>query len=95
MAFHELKVEPWFVHRLVGDTIWQACWGERAPHIHGEVTVPQKLLTIVTHIVATMDQELRNKATDDQRAAAALTIAEQAEAQQRRTEGKAARSSGA
>ena len=29
MTFQQLLVAPWFVHRLVGDTIWNACWTER------------------------------------------------------------------
>ena len=84
MNLQELKVDPWFVHRLVGDEIWAACWKDRAPNVTNCMTIPQKMLNIVTHIVATADNELRTQATDEQRAAAAATIAERREAQKKR-----------
>ena len=65
--------------------------GHRAPNITDDHTVPQQLLSVVTHVVATMDRELRSKATEEQRAAAAKTITEQREAQKKRDEGKAPR----
>ena len=91
MSFRELKVEPWFAHRLVGDDIWNACWGARAPGITPEHIVPMKMMNILTHVVASMDQELKKKATEEQRLAAAKTIAEQQEAQRKRIEGKSPR----
>ena len=84
MTFQQLKVEPWFVHRLAGDVIWVACWADRAAKITSEHVVPQKLMNIVTHVVATMDQQLKDKATEELRTEAAKTIAEQREAQKRR-----------
>ena len=65
--------------------------GDRAPNITTAHVVPQKLISIATHVVATMDQELKNKATEEQRQAAALTITEQREAQARRNSGKSRR----
>ena len=93
MTFCELKVAPWFVHRLVGDTIWNACWAERAPNIMETLTVPQKLLSIATHVAATLDKTFKDKATDQQREAALRTIAEaeKQDAQRRRDAGKAPR----
>ena len=86
MTFQELKVDPWFVHRLVGDEIWAVCWKDRAPSVANDMTIPQKMLNIITHIVATADNELRNQATDEQRTEAAATIAERWEAQKKRRE---------
>ena len=91
MTFTDLKVEPWFVHRLVGDQIWEACWQERADNITDNMTVPRKLLNIITHVAATMDAELRSQATAELRMAAEKTIADQVEAQRRRDQGKAPR----
>ena len=85
MTFQQLQVEPWFIHRLVGDTIWGACWAERAPNITVDMTVPQKLLNVTIHVVAALESEYRDRATDEHRAAAARTIAEQQEAQRKRT----------
>ena len=93
MTFAQLQIPPWFAHRLVGDDIWAACWQGRAADVTDAMTVPHKLLTILTHVVSTMDNELRAKATDDLRAAAAKTISEQQDAQKRREQGKAPRHS--
>ena len=84
MTFHQLSVEPWFLHRLVGDEIWAACWAERAPAIADGMVVPQKLLNIALHVVTSLDNVFREKATDAHRAAAAQTISEQQEAAQKR-----------
>jgi hypothetical protein len=84
MTFQQLLVAPWFVHRLVGDTIWNACWTERAPRVTDEMTVPQKLLNIVTHVVTTLEGEYNEKTTDEQRAAATRTITEGQEEQRKR-----------
>ena len=84
MTFQQLQVEPWFIHRLVGDTIWTACWAERAPNITADMSVPQKLLNVATHVVAALDNDFRDRATDEHRKAAERTIAEQLEAQRKR-----------
>ena len=84
MSFQRLEVPPWFVHRLVGDTIWGACWAERAPNVAADATVPQKLLYIATHVVSALEQEYSAKATEEHKAAAARTINEQQEEQRKR-----------
>ena len=48
------------------------------------MTVPQKLLNIVTHVVTTLEGEYIEKTTDEQRAAATRTIAERQEEQRKR-----------
>ena len=88
MSFQQLQVAPWFAHRLVGDVIWLACWGSRAPNISMDHTVPMKLMNVLTHVVAKLDQDLKAQATEEQRLAAATTIKEQREAQLRRMSGK-------
>ena len=84
MSFLKLQVPPWFVHRLVGDTIWDACWTDRAAGIKEDDTVPQKLLNIATHVASTRENDFRGKATDEHREAATHTIAEQQEEQRKR-----------
>ena len=84
MSFQQLQVAPWFMHRLVGDTIWKACWAERSPNITEDVTVPQQLLNINTHVVTSLEGDVKEKTTEEHRAPAARTIAEQQEAQRKR-----------
>ena len=84
MTFQQLLVAPWFIHRLVGDTIWNACWAERAPRVSEEMTVPQKLLNIALHAAASLEGEYNEKTTDEQRAAAVRTITERQEDQRKR-----------
>ena len=54
-----------------------------------------KLMNILTHVVAKMDQELKSQATEEHRLAAARTISEQQEAQWRRVAGKSPRTTDA
>ena len=84
MSFQQLQVEPWFIHRLVGDVVWNACWDDRAPSITADVTVPQKLLNVAIHVAAAVENDLQSKATEEQVAAAKKTIEEQQEAQRKR-----------
>ena len=64
VQFEHLGVQPCFFHGLVGDTIWQACWGDR----HGSITlqhaVPYKLLNVVKHVVETLKDEQTQEQLD-------------------------------
>ena len=51
VQFEQLGVQPCFVHGLVGDTIWHACWGDRHQGITLQHAVPYKLLNVVRHVV--------------------------------------------
>ena len=84
MSFEQLQVAPWFMHRLVGDAIWKACWADRSANITVHDTVPQQLLNVTIHVVAGFEEDLKEKATDELRASAARTIAEQQDAQRKR-----------
>ena len=68
----------------MGDAIWNACWAERASDITEGMTVPQKLCNITTHVVTALENEYREKTTDEHRAAATRTISEQQEEQRKR-----------
>jgi hypothetical protein len=51
MQFGGLDIAPGFVHSLVGDTIWQACWGDRKDIINAQHWIPFKLLNIMMSVV--------------------------------------------
>ena len=46
-TFDLLTVPPCFVRSMVGNTIWEACWGSRQAHITGANWVPIKLLNVL------------------------------------------------
>jgi len=62
LQFSSLDVAPSFVHSLVGDAIWAACWQDRKDHIGSSHWIPVKLLNILMHIVrqdeGTMDVQM-------------------------------------
>jgi hypothetical protein len=86
LTFGLLGAPPWFIHRLVGDTIWHACWGDRHGVIDDDFMVPAKLLNIVRHVVMTMAAQIQQTEQDRQQAAASLRQADVA-AQERRAQG--------
>jgi len=51
LQFDSIDVAPSFVHSLVGDTIWKACWKDRKDHISGSHWIPLKLLNILMTVV--------------------------------------------
>ena len=46
-----LGVAPSFVHFLVGDTIWKACWLEIQAAIIGQHWIPYRLLSILKSVI--------------------------------------------
>jgi hypothetical protein len=69
MQFSSLDVAPFFVHSLVGDTIWLACWQDRKDHIGGSHWIPFKLLNILREVVRQEDglMEVQQLETDKKR----------------------------
>ena len=65
IQFKHLNVRPSFVHTMVGDTIWQACWGER----HGEISLkhwfPFKLLNIAKTVVEQYKYKLEDNLIEE------------------------------
>ena len=57
VQFSHLGVHPCFMHGLVGDVIWQACWGDRHASITEEHAVPYKLLNLVRHVVESLNTD--------------------------------------
>jgi hypothetical protein len=47
LQFDSIGAPPSFVHSIVGDTIWSACWLHRSNNISGEHWIPYKLLNIL------------------------------------------------
>ena len=52
-TFDLLHTPPSFVHGMVGDEIWQTCWGDRHTNITGAHSVPYKMLHILKWAVET------------------------------------------
>ena len=52
-TFDLLHTPPCFVHGMVGDEIWQTCWGDRHTNITGAHSVPYKMLHILKWAVET------------------------------------------
>ena len=52
-TFDLLHTPPCFVHGMVGDDIWQTCWGDRHTKITGAHSVPYKMLHILKWAVET------------------------------------------
>ena len=50
-TFDLIRAPPSFVHSMVGNDIWQACWGDRHPSITGAHSVPFKMLHILKWVV--------------------------------------------
>ena len=59
LTFDQAGLPPCFAHTLVGDTVWQSCWGVRHPHIGGDNMVPLKLLTVLRHVVSTLAKQFQ------------------------------------
>ena len=51
MTFQLLGAAPSFIHGMVGDKIWQACWKERHPFITEDMFVPYKMMNILKTII--------------------------------------------
>ena len=54
VQFEHLQILPAAIHTLVGDVIWQACWGNRQVAITTQHAVPYKLLNIIKSVVEKM-----------------------------------------
>ena len=50
-TFEMLRVSPGFVHSMVGDRMWEACWGDRHTHITAAHWVPHKLFNVLKWVV--------------------------------------------
>ena len=75
--FDALKVSPSFVHTVVGETLWEMCWGpDKAPHVRGNDMPPYQLLLIAFHITLAMEQSLLSQATEELRQQASDTVNE-------------------
>ena len=48
--FSALGLPPSMVHTLVGDTMWQECWGERHNRVNSCNMVPYKLLNLLKYV---------------------------------------------
>jgi len=51
MTFQLLGAAPSFIHGMVGDKIWQACWKERHPFITEDIFVPYMMMNILKTII--------------------------------------------
>ena len=65
VQFLNLGINPCHVHTLVGDTLWQACWGERHAAVTAQHAVPYKLMNVVKEAL----EALAMAPTDTQRTA--------------------------
>ena len=63
VQFVHLAVLPCHMHGMVGDTIWQACWGDRHASVTSQHAVPFKLL----NIAKTVAQEIALAPTQAQK----------------------------
>ena len=66
VQFMHLDIQPCDMHGMVGDAIWQACWGERQTAITPQHAVPYKLL----HIAKSVAENLTLTVTEEQRTSA-------------------------
>ena len=82
--FAAIGVPPNVVHTLVGDTIWQDCWGERQGRINANNMIPFKMLNILKWI--TEQALLQLELVDLERRQERFLAVQQA-AQKRRREG--------
>ena len=64
LTFGQICVPPNMVHTLVGDKIWEACWGERQGRVNGNNFVPNKLVTILKWITEQATLHLDRKTID-------------------------------
>jgi hypothetical protein len=69
ITFQLLGAAPSFIHGMVGDKIWQACWKSRHTAISEDMFVPYQLMDVLKWII--------------QQRAATLTAEQQLEGQQR------------
>ena len=83
VQFEHLGVLPCFIHGLVGDTIWQACWGDRHGNITLQHAVPYKLLNVAKHVVEGFNTEQTQVQLDEGKT---HYLAVQTEAEKRRVE---------
>ena len=51
VQFDALGVAPSFIHTLVGDGVWQACWGAKHAQITGAHFVPYKIVNVIKNVV--------------------------------------------
>jgi hypothetical protein len=58
VQFGMIDAAPSFVRSLVGDTIWRACWLDRADFITAQHWVPVKLLNILILVVLQFKESL-------------------------------------
>ena len=47
LTFEQLGINPATAHTLLGNTMWEECWGERQGRINGKNFVPTKMLNIL------------------------------------------------
>jgi len=64
LRFDSIDTAPSFVHSLVGDTIWLACWKDRKDNIHGSHWIPFKLLNILMTVVKQEDGSMEQQQLD-------------------------------
>ena len=79
IQFSTLGAKPAFIHTLVGDDVWQACWGPKQGSVADEHYVPYKLLNTVKNLIEQLQAQPDQAALDDgkERFAAARLAAEQ------------------
>ena len=51
LRFLHTGVHPCFFHGIAGDTLWSACWGDRAPTITPQHAIPYQLLNVVKYAI--------------------------------------------
>jgi hypothetical protein len=51
LQFGSLGALPSFIHSLMGDTMWEACWGDQQDVITNEHFVPYKIMNLVKYAV--------------------------------------------
>ena len=82
--FAAIGAPPSVVHTLVGDTVWQDCWGERQGRINAQNMIPFKMLNILKWIT---EQALLQLEPIDLERGKVRFLAVQQAAQKRRREG--------
>ena len=65
LQFEHLGVRPSFVHTMVGNTIWNACWGERQGEINLKHWIPYKLLNIAKTVVEQYKYQLEEQLIEE------------------------------
>ena len=85
VTFHLLGAEPSFVHTLVGDAIWKACWRDRHHCVNSAQFIPFKMAGILKWMMS--QRGTKHAAAKQEEGKAQYEVVE-AEAKKRRLAGR-------